>query len=398
MMLAGVATAAADDSNLMTGWVHKSNKTGKRWKKRFIVCNRSAATLAWFASDPAFSLARYHVKEDPLGQIIVRGASLFTCEGVKGTPQPNVLKIVTPERTQLLAFPTKEPMDKWRAFVARAADPLASTGVVGGGADVGAGRMLVGGGGAGAIAAAGGDAAAAVALPADPEDCCGWLLKAAPGWRTFQERYCVLDAEELSLRYYDSGPTAAQAIAALGGTLPRGVDASRLPPLAGETASTLMKDLAKDRAPKGTVVLRGATVSTKAWSDSADAAGMLASSPTFCVTAENGRLYAFVASSGVEMTVWTARIGQAIAEADRIFSQGIFGSGGGGGKGLGGGAGGAADDAAQISAAQARRVSMVVPFKKAAKALSASARSLGAPLHVTFLSAKDERASGYMHK
>lgn len=397
-MLAGVAASSADDLNLMTGWVFKSNKTGKRWKKRFVVCNRSAATLAWFASDPAFSLARYHVKEDPLGQIIVRGASLFTCEGVKGTPQPNVLKIVTPERTQLLAFPTKEPMEKWRAFVARAADPLASAASGSGGADTGAGRMLVGAGGAGAISAAGGDAAAAVALPADPEDCCGWLLKAAPGWRTFQERYVVLDSEELTLRYYDSGPTAAQAAAALGGKLPPGVDASRLPPLAGESASTLMKDLQKDRTPKGTVVLRGATVSTRAWSDSADAAGMLAQSPTFCVTAETGRLYAFVASSTMEMTVWTARIGQAIAEADRIFSQGIFSAGSKAAAGAGTSGGGGADDAAQISAAQARRVSMVVPFKKAAKALSASARSLGAPLHVTFLSAKDERASGYLHK
>ena len=85
----------------------------------------------------------------------------------------------------LLAFPSADALEVWRAYLQRCST----------------------GGGAAAAAAAAGSAGAGVG--AESSDFCGWLLKAAPGWKTFQNRFIVLDAEKCALRYFEIGPTVS---------------------------------------------------------------------------------------------------------------------------------------------------------------------------------------------
>lgn len=40
------------DEHLLSGWVHKSNKTGARWKRRYVVVNSQLGSLAWFRDNP----------------------------------------------------------------------------------------------------------------------------------------------------------------------------------------------------------------------------------------------------------------------------------------------------------------------------------------------------------
>ena len=92
----------------------------------------------------------------------------------------------------MLAFPSADALEVWRAYLQRC-----STGGGGGGS---------GGAGSGAGTGSG----------AESSDFCGWLLKAAPGWKTFQNRFIVLDAEKCALRYFEVGPTVSA------GEAPRG--------------------------------------------------------------------------------------------------------------------------------------------------------------------------------
>jgi hypothetical protein len=84
----------------------------------------------------------------------------------------------------LLAFPSADALEVWRAYLQRCST----------------------GGGAAAAAAAG---SAGAGVGAESSDFCGWLLKAAPGWKTFQNRFIVLDADKCALRYFEVGPTVS---------------------------------------------------------------------------------------------------------------------------------------------------------------------------------------------
>jgi PH domain len=381
--------------DLLAGFQYKACSKGKSWKKRFVVANSTAGTLAWFQDDPSFSLAKYRVKEEPLGEVKLRGATIFTADGQpsKVCPLPFLLKIVAPERTQLMCFATKEQQEKWRAFVQRAADPVAARE-----AEEAERAAREGTKGATRPSVAHALTSASSLLSSEPVDFCGWLLKAAPGWRTFQKRYCVLDCEELNLSYYEKAPDVDELYRVLGDQMPQATESEDLPPIENDAAREVIKLLMLGKMkPKGRIPLRGATISTKAWSSTGDAAGFLATSPTFSLTSESGRVYAFVASTKPEMAEWIARLQQAIDEADRVYHSGLLM---GARPRAASGETGAedADAGGEVTQKQARRLSTVVPFKRAARSTMAGSRAPGLPLYAAFLQNKNDRAAGYLYK
>ena len=140
-------------------------------------------------------------------------------------------------QTMLLAFPSSEALELWRAHLT-------------------------------ACCASAGAAPAGGSAGADSADFCGWLLKAAPGWKTFQNRFIALDADKCTLRYFEGGPPPAILERLLGTAIPKGFDDLKIPPASGAAAREALfaVDPSKER---GDISLAGASVSVSATGDSA---------------------------------------------------------------------------------------------------------------------------------
>lgn len=345
-----------------------------------MVANGDLKTVAWFKDNPLFSMSKYQVREDPLGSVSLVKAILMEATGdgsIKSPPAPFILKIVTVARTQLLAFESAAVLAEWRAFIATVITDA---------------RPALGGG---MLATASTSVSVETESEVVEAACiiepyCGGLLKAAPGWRTFQKRYVWLDTEHLCLKYYDQGPSAVHLAKVLGGAFPEGLReddeaAMKLVALAGMPVSVAMRDL---RGEKGTIRLKGATVSLNAWG-SEDGAGMLATSPTFSVSSEQGRVFAFVARHNSEKLEWASRVEAAICWANRIFERGSAilppprpGMDG-------------ASRSERLSRAGMKRMTMVAPTTVSTEeGVGTGPREAAAAL----LSARHDRIMGYIHK
>ena len=179
-------------------------------------------------------------------------------------------------QTMLLAFPSSDALDLWRAHLTRCCSNASAPSTAG----------------------AGGNSA----------DFCGWLLKAAPGWKTFQNRFIALDADKCSLRFFEGGPPPAILERLLGTAIPKGFDELKIPTASGAAAreAIFAVDPTKER---GDISLVGASVSVSSTGDS--------TAPAFAVTNEEGRVFAFVATSPDAVALWVSAIGRLIAAGDR---------------------------------------------------------------------------------
>lgn len=109
----------------MMGFVMKSCSRGIRWTRRWCVVSLLTGSLVWFRDNPLFSLTVYQVQEAPLGTLQLFDAVVedYTPDLKKKlvTPTPYVLKVITPARTQLLAFDRKHLTAIWREYILAAA-------------------------------------------------------------------------------------------------------------------------------------------------------------------------------------------------------------------------------------------------------------------------------------
>jgi len=140
-------------------------------------------------------------------------------------------------------------------------------------------------------------------------------IRAAPGWRTWTRRLCVLQPGTGALVYYDAALPPAAIAAALGAGHPAVSAPDTLPLVTGGVAEGLLR-AARLSGEKGDVGLKGAAVGVAVFSDS-DAGGTLADMPSFTVTDAAGRVYRFVAASPGEMQVWLDLLAAEAAAADK---------------------------------------------------------------------------------
>ena len=275
----------------ISGFLQKTDSSGTKWKRRFVKAAAATSRLAWYSDDPESTRGG-----SELGSVYLVGAMLTvrppppveatSAEARRG--YDHCLKVVTAERMLLLAFPTGDALEYWRSFLARCTTAKAASAA------------------AGAASPAGKSSGAGMG---GKSDFAGWLLKAAPGWRTFQNRFIVLDADKGTLRYFDGGPTTATLERLLNITIPPGFDALKIPPVEGDAAREVLFSIEASKE-KGDILLSGASVSISSTGDG--------SAPAFAVTNEEGRVFAFVGISADSVALWVSRIGRIIAEQERL--------------------------------------------------------------------------------
>lgn len=139
---AAAAAAAPAGSHVLEGWVSKSDKGGRSWKKRWVVANARTGLISWFADNPAFALATYRITEKAKGELPLRGVKVTTISSLdmKGTgcPDPVAIRITAPDRDLILGLPDVVTLSQWHAFVSAIAAAPAPGAATAGGAGAGA--------------------------------------------------------------------------------------------------------------------------------------------------------------------------------------------------------------------------------------------------------------------
>lgn len=313
-------------SHLLDGWVSKADKFGKSWKRRWLVANAKTGTLTWFADNPAYSIAVYHVSEPAKGSLSLASCNVVLMPEKERVacrcPEPFGLKIGTRDREQLLGFPDEPARDTWQQFIAgiatsgvaatTAAPPVAAAAAASTASRHGAGH------------AAGGQGHGLIPRPGVPANFhADFMLKAAPGWRTWTRRYFIIDPVAFQLYYFDDGPSHDAIALALGPTHPAARDATaaaHVLPLTGKPATEMLAAMGGPSKAKHGVPLTGAVLNTEGFAES-EGSGTLAEQPAFTVTTASGRVYRFIATNMEALQAWLDMIHAAILTADLAITQ-----------------------------------------------------------------------------
>lgn len=100
-----VTRPTADSTTIKEGWLEKTNKKGKHWKKRWVVANLVDKTLKYYGENPHKTLYLYDVAEEAKGVIDISAAtaSVATPAEVAAAPTPFCIMLRSNGRETLLA-------------------------------------------------------------------------------------------------------------------------------------------------------------------------------------------------------------------------------------------------------------------------------------------------------
>lgn len=178
-----------DDDTIRDGFLQKSDKKGKNWKRRFLVVDQAAQRLAYYQDNPRRTLMMYFVTEEPKGTVdLSTGVEIVPRPAYKGAPSEFCFEITTPDELRLFACKDQESYDSWTSYIQEAIDGVVKSG-----------RKKPKLGAVKSIAPSVGARAASRE---------GWLLKTGPDGRTWNQRWAVLDTSCKALLYYEGDDKA----------------------------------------------------------------------------------------------------------------------------------------------------------------------------------------------